>query len=154
MVFTLLAGYLTPSLLGLAAAAALGAGRIRLTLWIAIALLFLVLIVVRNLYGMMAVLVTGGVVFAISWYASPAAQAAFAYTAVWFALMGGVRPPFELARQRHRGRAPDSDVDQLAALTRVPGGLWLGLHMIATLAALAAGARMLGLIDQAASLAR
>lgn len=147
MVFTLLAGYAAPSLLGLAGALTLADGRIRLTLWITIALLFLMLLMIRNLYGLLAVLVAGGAVFAISWYASSRVQAAFAYAGVWFLLVGGVRPVFELARQRRRGKADNSDVDQLGVLTHVPAWLWLGLYVIVTFAALVYGAYLLDLVD-------
>jgi hypothetical protein len=143
MVFSLLAGYLTPSLLGLAGAVLLAAGRITLLLWVALALLFAVLVMIRNVYGAVAVVVVGAVVFVVSWYASPAAQAAFAYAGVWFLLVGGVRPVGELQRLRYRRRAPDSDADQLARLTRVPGLFWVGVFSLVNLAALLLGAYLL-----------
>jgi len=143
MVFSLLAGYLTPSLLGLAGALLLGAGRITLMLWLALLLLFAVLVMIRNLYGAVAVLVVGAVVFLVSWYAPPSAQAAFAYAGVWFLLLGGVRPIGELQRLRSRGYAPDSDADQLAGLTGVPGLFWVAVFGIVNLAALALGGYLL-----------
>jgi hypothetical protein len=143
MVLSLLAGYLTASLLGLAGAALLAAGRITLLLWLALVLLLAVLVMIRNVYGAVAVLVVGAVVFFVSWYASPAAQAAFAYAGVWFLLVGGVRPVGELQRLRYRGRAPDSDADQLAHLTHVPGLLWVAVFGVVNLAALLAGTYLL-----------
>jgi len=143
MVFSLLAGYLTPSLLGLAGAALLAAGRITLLLWVALALLLAVLVMIRNVYGAVAVLVVGAVVFLVSWYAPPSAQAAFAYAGVWFLLVGGVRPVGELQRLRYRGYAPDSDADQLARLTHVPGLLWVAVFGAVNLAALLAGGYLL-----------
>jgi hypothetical protein len=143
MVFSLLAGYLTPSLLGLAGAALLAAGRLTLLLWVALALLLAVLVMIRNVYGAVAVVVVGAVVFLVSWYAPPSAQAAFAYAGVWFLLVGGVRPVGELQRLRYRRRAPDSDADQLARLTRVPGLLWVGVFGIVNIVALLAGAYLL-----------
>jgi hypothetical protein len=145
MVLTLLVGYIAPSILGVAGAAALASDRIRLTLWIAIALLFLMFIMIRNFYGVLTILIAGGAVFAVSWYASAQVQAVFAYAGVWFLLVGGVRPTFELASQRRRGRARDSDVDQLATITGLPGGLWLGLQMLAAVAAFVWAAHLLGL---------
>jgi peptidase M50B-like protein len=149
MVITLMVGYVAPSLLGLAGAFALAEHRIRLMLWIVIALLVLMLLMIRNGYGILAVLITGGAVFAVSWYTSAQVQAAFAYTSVWFLLIGGVRPIFELAGQRRRGKARDSDVDQLGALTHVPGGLWLSLFALVCLAALLLGAFLLNLLNGA-----
>ena len=143
MVFSLLAGYLTPSALGLAGAVLLSAGRITLLLWLALLLLAAMLVMIRNAYGVVAVVVVGAIVFAVSWYAPPAAQAAFAYAGVWFLLIGGVRPVGELQRLRYRGRAPDSDADQLAGLTHVPGLLWVAVFGVANLAALALGGYLL-----------
>lgn len=143
MVLTLLAGYVAPSLLGLGGAALLAAGRITLLLWLAIALLLAVLIMVRNGYGFLAVLVTSAAVFAVSWFTDAAVQATFAYLGVWFLLVGGVRPVGELQRLRWRGRSPESDADQLARLTRVPGLAWVGLFGLVNLAALVAGCLLL-----------
>ena len=144
MVLTLLAGYVTPSLLGLAGAALLAADRIRLMLWLSVALLLVMLVMMRNAYGILAVLATGALVFAVSWYASASVQAAFAYSGVWFLLLGGVKPIAELQRLRRRGRLPGSDADQLAGVTRVPAITWVGLFGIVNLAALAVGAFLLG----------
>lgn len=143
MAFTLLAGYLTPSLLGLAGALVLAGNRITLLLWVSIALLLAMLVMIRNAYGVFSVLATIAVVVAVSWLASSEVQAGFAYAGVWFLLLGGVRPIGELQRLRSRGQLPDSDADQLARLTRVPGLLWVGVFGLVTLAALVLGASLL-----------
>jgi hypothetical protein len=143
MVLSLFAGYVTPSLLGLLGAGLLGLGRITLLLWVSLVLLLAVLVMIRNVYGAVAVLVVGAVVFFVSWFASPAEQAAFAFAGVWFLLLGGVRPIGELQRLRSRGRAPDSDADQLARLTRVPGLFWVGLFGLVNLASLGLGGYLL-----------
>jgi hypothetical protein len=129
--------------LGLAGAGLLGLGRITLLLWVSLVLLLAVLVMIRNGYGIVAVLGVGALVFLVSWFASPTAQAAFAYAGVWFLLLGGVRPVGELQRLRYRGHAPDSDADQLARLTRVPGLLWVGLFGIVNVAVLAFGGYLL-----------
>jgi hypothetical protein len=136
MVLTLLAGYITPSLLGLGGALLLATGRITLLLWAFLALLFALLVNVRNLYGLLAVLVATGGVFLATWYASADLQAAFAYAAVWFLLVGGVRPIGELQRLRRRRQARDSDADQLARLTWLPALLWVGLFGLVNVVAL------------------
>lgn len=143
MVLTLLAGYLTPSLLGLGGAALLATGRVGLLLWASVALLVAMLLWMRNLYGLLAVLIAGVGVFAISWYAEPDVQAAFGYGFVWFLLLGGVRPIGELQGRRWRGRARDSDADQLAAITWLPGLLWVVFFGLANLATLAAAGYLL-----------
>jgi hypothetical protein len=143
MVFTLLAGYIAPSLVGLAGAWILGGNRITLLLWLAVVLLLLMLINIRNLFGVISVVITGAIVFAVSWYASPQVQAAFAYLGVWFLLLGGVRPVGELQRLRARGRMPESDADQLGYLTHVPAFFWVMVFYLVNVAALAVGAFML-----------
>ena len=104
MAFTLLAGYVTPSLLGLGGAALLAEGRITLLLWLAVALLLAMLVMIRNAFGVISVVVTTAVVFTVSWFAAADVQAVFAYACVWFLLFGGVRPVFELQSLRSRGR--------------------------------------------------
>ena len=143
MILTAAAGYVTPSLLGLGVAALLGAGRITLMLWITIVLLAAMLIMIRNAFGVVSIVVTGGIVFAVSWYAPSDVQAGFGYLFAWFLLLGGVRPVYELQRKRWRGRAPDSDADQLAKITGVAGGLWVLLFAAVTIGALVIGSTLL-----------
>ncbi|GAA1397787.1 M50 family metallopeptidase [Kitasatospora putterlickiae] len=140
---TLAAGYTTPALLGLGCAALLAAGRVTLLLWLAIALLLALLVRIRNAYGFLSVLLTGGAFFLVSWFGSPDVQAGFAYLGTWFLLLGSVRPVLELQRQRHHGQGHGSDADQLARLTGVPGLAWTVLFLITALAALALGASWL-----------
>ncbi|WP_067845989.1 M50 family metallopeptidase [Nocardia lijiangensis] len=143
MILTAMAGYPAPPLLGLGFAALLGADRITLMLWTSIALLAAVLIKVRNIYGLCTVFALGATVFAVSWFGTDIVQAAFAYLAAWFLLLAGVRPVVEMQRGRvHRWRQPgnvDSDADQLARLTHIPGLLWVFFFGAVALAALLAG---------------
>src|SRR5436309_1075379 len=123
LVLTAAAGYIMPSLLGAGAACLLAAGHLTAMLWLALVLLAATFLAIRNLFGAAAVLVTAGAVFAVSYYASAAVQAGFAYLAAWFLLFGGVRPAFELARGRRRRWPQGSDAAQLARLTGAPAGL-------------------------------
>ncbi|MEU9289683.1 M50 family metallopeptidase [Streptomyces sp. NPDC048275] len=143
MILTASAGYTSPPLLGLGGAALLGAGRITLLLWLATALLVAMLVMIRNAYGALTVILTGGTFLVVSWLTGPQVQAAFAYAVVWFLLLGGVRPAFELQAKRSRGGAGDSDADQLSRLTHVPAGLWLFLFHAVSLCSLMGGARWL-----------
>ncbi|WP_028569301.1 M50 family metallopeptidase [Salinispora tropica] len=143
MVITLLAGYLAPPLVGLAGAGILGGNRITLLLWVAVALLLAMLVLIRNVFGALSLLVTGGLVLAVSWYAAPQVQAAFAYTGVWFLLLGGLRPVVELQRLRARGRMPASDADQLAGITPFPAFFWVSVFALVNLAVLGFGAVLL-----------
>ncbi|WP_405777361.1 M50 family metallopeptidase [Streptomyces sp. NBC_00859] len=143
MVLTAGAGYTAPPLLGLGGAWLLAADHITLFLWAACVLLLAMLVMIRNAYGALTVIVTGAAFVLISWLTSSEVQAAFAYTAVWFLLIGGVRPAFELQRKRVRGHAGDSDADQLGRLTHVPPTVWLLLFHVVSLCALIGGGRWL-----------
>ncbi|MEV0093503.1 M50 family metallopeptidase [Streptomyces sp. NPDC050738] len=143
MILTAAAGYTAPPLLGLGGAALLAANHITLLLWAVSALLIAMLVMIRNAYGALTVIVTGAAFVLISWLTGPQVQAAFAYTAVWFLLIGGVRPAFELQAKRRRYNAGDSDADQLARLTHAPAALWLLLFHIVSLCCLIGGGRWL-----------
>ncbi|MER7622651.1 M50 family metallopeptidase [Streptomyces sp. NPDC126503] len=143
VVLTLTAGYTAAPLLGLGGAALLGAGLVTLLLWAATALLLAMLVMIRNAYGVLTVLVTGAAFLLVSWLTGPEVQALFAYAVVWFLLLGGVRPAFELQVRRRRGGAPDSDADQLARLTHVPAGVWLLFFHTVSICCLIGGCRWL-----------
>ncbi|MDG4793327.1 M50 family metallopeptidase [Micromonospora sp. WMMD1082] len=143
MVLTLLAGYLAPPLVGLGGAWLLAGNRITLLLWVAVILLLAMLVMIRNVFGMLSLLITGGAVLAVSWYASPQVQAAFAWTGVWFLLLGGVRPVVELQRLRAQRGMPASDADQLAGITPLPAFFWVVLFGLVNLAVLITGGLML-----------
>jgi hypothetical protein len=146
LVLTAAAGYVMPSLLGAGAAWLLAERHLTAMLWLALVLLAATFLAIRNLFGALAVLVTAGGVFAVSYYAAPAVQAGFGYLAAWFLLFGGLRPVIELARgssgQRQRWTR-GSDADQLARLTGAPAGLWITLFVLVALAALVIGAVLL-----------
>ncbi|MET7449555.1 M50 family metallopeptidase [Streptomyces sp. NPDC005508] len=143
MILTAAAGYTAPPLLGLGGAWLLTNGRITLLLWLATALLAVMLVMIRNLYGALTVILTGTTFLLVSWLTSADVQSAFAYTVVWFLLLGGVRPAFELQSKRRHGGAPDSDADQLARLTHAPAAIWLFLFHAVSLCSLIGGGRWL-----------
>jgi len=142
LVFTAAAGYLTPSLLGAGAAALLAARHQTALLWLALLLLAATFLAIRNAFGVLAVLATAAAVFAVSYFASAAVQAGFAYLAAWFLLLGGMRPALELTRRRP-SRGGRSDADQLARLTGISRGAWVALFLLVCAAALALGTRLL-----------
>jgi hypothetical protein len=139
MVLTLAAGYTGPALFGLGAAALLAAGHAVALLWALLLLLALLLLQIRNWYGLWSVLVTGVVVFAATWWLPPSGQAGFAAACTWFLLLAAPKAVLELQGARRRRRAPDSDADQLARLTRVPAVVWVGVFLLVDLGALALG---------------
>ncbi|GAA1613920.1 M50 family metallopeptidase [Catellatospora bangladeshensis] len=150
MIITLLAGYLTPSLVGLGGVVLLDRGHIRLLLWICLLLLVAMLVMIRNFYGLLLVIATGAAVFAVSWYATAPWQALFAYTGVWFLLIGGVRPVVEVQLHRRRGSGMRSDPDQLAGITPLPGGFWVFVFLLSTAGSVLAAAVLLDLIPAGA----
>jgi Peptidase M50B-like len=137
------AGYLTPPLLGAGAAWLLAERHQTAMLWLALVLLAATFLAIRNAFGALAVLATAAAVFTVSYFASAAVQASFAYLAAWFLLFGGMRPVLELPRRQRHGRAGRSDADQLARLTGVPRGLWVALFILVSAGALAVGADLL-----------
>ncbi|TFV87886.1 M50 family peptidase [Blastococcus sp. CT_GayMR20] len=139
MVLTCASGYVGPGLFGLGAAALLASGHAVGLLWALLLLLALLLVQIRNWYGLRSVLVTGAVVFAATWWLPPDGQAAFAAVATWFLLFAAPRTVVELQGARRRRRAPDSDADQLARLTRVPALLWVGFFLLVDVGALLLG---------------
>jgi hypothetical protein len=139
MVATAAAGYLAPSLAGLFGVVLLAFDQVTVMLWAATGLLLAMLVMVRNAYGALSLLLTGAIVVAVSLLAGADVQAGFAYAVTWFLLLAAVRPVGELWRERRRRGQGRTDADQLARLTRVPGGVWVGFFGLGTLAALAAG---------------
>lgn len=139
MVVMLAAGYPGPAVLGLAGALVLSTGRVTLLLWGLLVALALLLVQIRNWFGLLPVLLTGGVVAVVTLLAPSSVQQGFAHTLVLFLLLGAVRAAVELRRsRRRRGRASGgSDADQLAALTHVPGGVWAAVLLMITVACLA-----------------
>jgi hypothetical protein len=144
MVLTCAAGYTGPGLFGLGAAALLAAGYAVGLLWALLVLLALLLAQIRNWYGLWSVLVTGTLVFAATWWLPAQGQAAFAHLVTWFLLLAAPRTVVELqGKRRRRGGTPDSDADQLARLTPLPGLVWVGFFLLVDAGALVLGTRWL-----------
>ena len=138
VVAMLAAGYLTPALLGLGAALLLAAGRSVGLLWLLVLVLAGLLVWVRNLYGFLVVVLAGGGVLALTWYAGGALQSVAAYLVAWLLLLAAPRPLLELLASGRRRRRT-SDPDQLAGLTHVPAVVWTVVLLLANLAGLVVG---------------
>nr|WP_307851103.1 M50 family metallopeptidase [Nocardiopsis sp. MG754419] len=143
MILTVFAGYVAPTVIGLLGILMLMSGRITALLWTSILVLAAMLLMIRNLYGVISIVVTGAVVFGVSWFTPHEVQAAFAYLFIWFLLFAGVRPVLELQAQRSRQPSPHSDADQLAGLTGIPGTLWVGVFLLVNAAVTGLGVWML-----------
>ena len=143
MVIMLLAGYLAPALVGLAAVGLLLAGHSLALLWLLVIILGLMLIKIRNIYGVVVIIGCAAGLLAISWYASAAAQSGLAYLITWILLLASPKPVLELIGQRRRHRTPQSDADQLSRLSKVPAGLWLTGFLVINSVGLLVGAALL-----------
>lgn len=151
MVLTLLVSYTAPALIGLGASWLLGAGYGTGVLWALLGALLLVLVKVRNWFGLWSVLVTGVLVFSATWFLDAEWRARVATTVVAFLLLGAVRTTVELQRVRRTGRARNSDADQLARLTHLPGIVWVGVFVAVAVACAVVAGTFLGLTPFPAS---
>lgn len=157
MVATLLSGYPAPAVLGLAAAGLVGIGHGVAFLWLLLVILVLVLVQIRNWYGLLVVLVSGGAVVAVTLLLDPAWQSAVATTVAGFLGFGALRASVELqgARRREgagRGRG-SSDADQLARLTHLPAILWVAVFVVIAFTGAVVGTILLMRIDAQATVA-
>jgi hypothetical protein len=143
MVALLLAGYLTPCLLGLGAAGLVAADRHQLILAASVALLVALLVTVRNVFGAVAIVLTGAALVVAGFTAPLPVQRASAAVLAWFLLFGGLRSIADLRRSRRRTGARGSDADQLARLTHVPAVVWIALFALAAAAAIVTAAFLL-----------
>lgn len=143
MVATLFAGYVTPCLLGLGAAALVAAEQHALVLGTAVALLAGLLVTVRNVFGVVVIVLTGAALVVASVYAPERVQQAGASVLAWFLLFGGLRSATGLQRSRRSARSRDSDADQLARVTHLPALLWVGLFVVVAVGALAGATALL-----------
>ncbi len=135
MVATLLAGYLAPGLLGLGAALLLASGRAALLIALLVVALAAMLVMIRNLFGLLVLVIGLAGTAAAVWYLAPLHQSWVAYVLTWTLLLAAPRPVLESARQRSR----QSDAAQLRRLTGVPTWWWTSVFLVGTLACLMLG---------------
>lgn len=137
-ILTLLAGYLTPPLVGLAGATAVVDGLSWSVLWAALILLVGAFLQADGLFTHLVVLLAG---LGIGWVAvrgSAEVQTASAVALVWLMLLGGVRSLVHLGLG-----GGESDAAALAHDTWIPRILWVALFWTVALGCLWAGGRRL-----------
>lgn len=139
MVLTLVAGYLAPGLIGLGAAAMLASGRAVALLWALVVVFALMVVKIRNLYGLLVMLVLVAVLGAASWSLTAEQLSILGYLITWLLLFAAPRPVLELAMKMSR----TSDAGQLARITGVPAAWWVAFFGVGTLACLAQGTLLL-----------
>jgi len=137
-ILVLLAGYLTPPLIGLAGASALRAGLTWPVLMAAVVLLLGAYFEAGDLFTSLIVVLAGA---GIGWAAiggNALVQGAVAVALVWLMLFGAIRSLWHLGRG-----GGDSDAGQLAKATWIPSVLWVVFFWFVALLCLWAGARRL-----------
>ncbi|MGW9206965.1 M50 family metallopeptidase [Embleya sp. NPDC055664] len=127
------AGYPAPSLVGIGGAALLRAGYVTATLWGVIALMLLLLTTIRNVFGVVIILLASSALVAVSWRGQAEVQAFAAYLVVWFLLIASVRHVVELLRRHLRGKS-SSDAATLAASTSIPWPVWVAAFGLVSIA--------------------
>ena len=143
MVATAFAGYATPPLLGLGAGVLVAQDAIPAMLGLAIVLLLATLVLVRNAFGILAVVLVGAVFGLVVAYGTPDLQYGFACFVTWFLIAGGLRTVVETHRRRSRRHDPDSDADQLQRLTSVPARIWVAMFALVGVFSLLGATRLL-----------
>jgi len=134
-----IAGYIGPSLFGLAGAMLLSTGRVKAALWLTLVLVACALWLAKGWYSVVSMSVLGGLIFLVIRYAGNGAQTFFTYTWVWLLLLGGIRGVLVLAEIRATGKDTVSDAYELGQLTSLPATIFVGFFTVANFAALVAG---------------
>ena len=130
------AGYVGPSLFGLGAARMVQLGHSVAVLWVTLVLLGVLMTGLVRSFGMITIVLVGGLVYVVVRYSSPGVQDVGAYGIAWLLLLSGVRRVLEVGTQ-------SSDGASLRRLTGVPRLIWFLLWLAATVAAVAVGGKMM-----------
>lgn len=137
-----LAGYLGPSIFGLAGAWMLVRGvSPRSILLMTLVLMALLLVMVRNFFGFIAVPATGALVWAVALRAGEDVQLVFTYVWIWFLLMGGTRQIPELYGNWKNGG--EADTGALAKATGLSTAFFVAFFWLGSMAALIYGGVLL-----------
>jgi hypothetical protein len=135
-----LSGYLGPSGFGLGAAKLIELRYTPVVLWVVLFLLAVLLAVLlaglRRSFGLISVVLAGGIVFGIARYTPMHVQVVSAYAIAWLLLLSGVRRVVEVGIR-------SGDGIRLRGITGLPNALWFLFWLAGTLAAAAEGARLL-----------
>ena len=112
------AGYLGPSLFGLATACLIALDQITIALGLVLACLAIMLILIRNFFGVISVVLNGVLIFLVLRYGRPEVQAVAACALSWFLLFSGVRWVL-----MHGTGAADAVI--LTQTTHIPRFVWV-----------------------------
>ena len=129
-------GYLGPSLFGLSAAKLISIGHPIAVLWLALALLVLLLANVKNVFGMLAIGVTGLVIYDFARYGTVTHEEMAAYGIAWLLLFSGIRVVLE-----HWDGG--GDAGSLQSSTQILRVTWARIWLVGAILALLLGARLM-----------
>ena len=130
------AGYVGPEFVRARRGDAHRVRHIVTVLWITLFLLGVLLVGTRWSFGMVSIIVVGGLVYLIGRYAPASGQVIAAYAIAWLLLLTGVRQILQ-----YGVNAADAGI--LSGRTGIPRLLWFLLWLAATVAAVAVGGKML-----------
>jgi Peptidase M50B-like len=130
------AGYLGPSLFGLAAAYLISIDEVTVALWLTLVSLAIMLILVRNFFGVISVVISGVIIFLVLRYGNPEVQAVAACALSWFLLFSGIRWVLTDGT-----RAQDAMI--LKQSTYIPRFVWFIFWLAITVGALWVGGHLL-----------
>ncbi|SNY33614.1 M50 family metallopeptidase [Paractinoplanes atraurantiacus] len=141
-IIVLLAGYLGPSMFGLAGAWMLLHEHTEGVLWGSLAFLVLMLITVRGFFGWLLVPGLIVLVWMMATKVEGPVQELYTYMWVWLLLIGGVQRMLVLVAQRTYA-VEGNEVGVLREKTLVPSEIWAFLFLLGTIAALVYGGALL-----------
>jgi len=132
----LLVGYFGPSLFGLAAAKLISIGHSVAVLWLTLVMLVVLLALVKNVFGLLTILVAGVVIFDFARYGTVTHQTLAAYGVAWLLLLSGVRGVL-------RRWDKSDDAAKLAERTMIVPETFAKIWLVGALFAVFLGARLL-----------
>lgn len=136
VILTAVAGYVTPSLLGLGTIALVLNDHVALAWLIAGGALAVMLLYARHWFTALVFGLSIAAVAVIFIYGTESVAEFAALTFAWLLLLGGARTTFELWRYRRNSRYRHTDADILARATHVPAVLWNLVFIAVALAAI------------------
>jgi hypothetical protein len=132
----LLVGYFGPSLFGLAAAKLISIGHSIAVLWLTLVMLVVLLALVKNVFGLVTILIAGVVIYDFARYGTVTHQTMAAYGIAWLLLLSGVRG---VLRRWDRS----DDAAQLAARTKIVPLTFAQIWLVGAIFAVFVGARLM-----------
>lgn len=139
----LFGGYVAPSGFGILGAMLLAHDQVRTVLWVTLFLIALVLFAARNNLARFTAVVVGVVIAVVLRKASDWQTTFFAYTWIWFLLLGGLGHVLVFQSDRSTRKDTGSDAFQLRKLTLLPASFWSGVFWLASVCALVFGGGIL-----------